>query len=141
MTTVAAPEGMSIGEAARASGLSEDTLRWYERIGLTPHIERASSGHRRFADRDLQWLAFISRLRLTGMSIESLLRYTQLVRDGDATIPERRAMLVEHEARIVARLAELQETLDGVRWKIAHYDEFSTIGKRAALDQACGIAP
>lgn len=141
MTTVATPEGMSIREAARASGLSEDTLRWYERIGLTPHVERASSGHRRFGPRDLQWLAFISRLRLTGMSIESLLRYSRLAREGDATIPERRTMLVEHQTRIEQRMVELQETLDGVKWKIAHYDEFADIGNRALLESGCGIAP
>ena len=67
-------QGLSIGEAAKASGLSEDKLRYYERIGLTPFVERASSGHRRYSPDDMQWLAFVTNMRKTGMSIETLQR-------------------------------------------------------------------
>jgi DNA-binding transcriptional MerR regulator len=115
---------LTIGEAARESGLSEDTLRWYERIGLTPRIERSASGHRRYRRADLGWLAFVSRLRATGMSIEVLQRYSELARAGPKTSPERRAILADHSARIAARIDELHNALAIVRWKMTRYDEF-----------------
>jgi aryl-alcohol dehydrogenase-like predicted oxidoreductase len=71
----------TIGEAAAKCGLSQYTLRWYERIGLLPAIERGSDGRRRFSDRDLDWLATVTKLRATGMPVRDMQRYAELVEE------------------------------------------------------------
>ncbi len=72
----------SIGEAAEKCGLSQHTLRWYERIGLLPPIERGGDGRRRFSDKDLEWLSLLTKLRATGMPVRDMQRYAELVRSG-----------------------------------------------------------
>lgn len=118
--------GLSIGEAARASGLSEDTLRYYERIGLTPFVERASSGHRRYSPDDLQWLAFVTNMRKTGMSIETLQRYAELIRradDGEDVKEEKRALLLAHAQSVREKIKELQTCLEVVDYKLERLDK------------------
>lgn len=118
-------QGLSIGEAAKASGLSEDTLRYYERIGLTPYVVRASSGHRRYSPEDLQWLAFVTNMRKTGMSIETLQRYAELVRrtdDGEDTKAEKRALLLAHARSVREKIQELETCLEVVDHKLARLD-------------------
>lgn len=118
-------QGLSIGEAAKASGLSEDTLRYYERIGLTPYVERASSGHRRYSPDDLQWLAFVTHMRKTGMSIETLQHYAELVRrsdDGEDVRAEKRAMLLAHAQSVREKIKELEQCLAVVDRKLARLD-------------------
>lgn len=112
----------SIGEVAERSGLSRDTLRWYERIGLMDYIGRDHTGKRRFSDRDLQWLALIGRLRTTGMSVADMLRYAELVRAGDATFPQRLAMFRDTRAEVLAKIDELRQTLAVLDHKIALYE-------------------
>lgn len=118
-------QGLSIGEAAKASGLSEDTLRYYERIGLTPYVVRASSGHRRYSPEDLQWLAFVTNMRKTGMSIETLQRYAELVRrtdDGEDTKAEKRALLLAHARSVREKIQELETCLEVVDHKLERLD-------------------
>ncbi|RDI51914.1 MerR family transcriptional regulator [Nocardia mexicana] len=113
----------SIGEAAERSGLSRDTLRWYERIGLMDYIGRDSGGKRRFSDRDLAWLHLISCLRLTGMSVADMLHYAELVRAGDATTPQRLQMFRKTRAEVLDRIDELQQTLSVLDRKITMYED------------------
>src|SRR3954447_7126518 len=80
------PDGRAqytISEVAAFTGLSAHTLRWYERIGLMPHVDRSHTGQRRFTNRDLDWLAFVGKLRLTGMPVAHMVRYAELIREGD----------------------------------------------------------
>ena len=72
----------TVGEAAEKCGLSQHTLRWYERIGLLPAIERGSDGRRRYGDSDLDWLSLLTKLRATGMPVRDMQRYAELVRSG-----------------------------------------------------------
>ena len=118
-------EGMSIGDASKATGLSEDTLRFYERIGLTPYVERASSGHRRYSAHDLQWLVFVTRMRSAGMSIETLHRYAELVRRADAgedTDREKRELLLAHAQTVRQKIKELESCLEVVDRKLERLD-------------------
>ncbi|MET9030342.1 MerR family transcriptional regulator [Nocardia sp. NPDC004168] len=112
----------SIGEVSERSGLSRDTLRWYERIGLMDYIGRDHSGKRRFSDRDLEWLALIGRLRTTGMSVADMVRYAELVRTGDATLPQRLEMFRDTRAEVLAKIDELRQTLAVLDHKIALYE-------------------
>lgn len=111
-------EGLTIGEAAQMLGLSEDTLRYYERAGLTPPVERASSGHRRYSEDDLRWFSFVVRMRATGMPIATLQRYAALTREGEHTAAARRAILEEHRSRVKTQIDELHGALQAIEHKI-----------------------
>jgi DNA-binding transcriptional MerR regulator len=111
----------SIGEAAERSGLSRDTLRWYERIGLMPHVDRTHTGQRRFTNRDLDWLDLVGKLRLTGMPVADMVRYADLVREGDHTYGDRFELLKTTRQDVLARIAELQDTLAFLDRKINFY--------------------
>ncbi|WP_336632512.1 MULTISPECIES: MerR family transcriptional regulator [unclassified Microbacterium] len=117
-------DGVSIAEAAAATGVSTHTLRYYERAGLmlTP-VDRASSSHRRYTDADLGWVRFLAKLRSTGMPIAGIRRYTELARLGESTIPERRDLLVAHRERVRAQLAEVTASLRAIDLKIDIYDK------------------
>jgi len=119
--TQAEQERFTISEVAALTGLSAHTLRWYERIGLMPHVDRSHTGQRRFSRRDLDWLAFVGKLRLTGMAVADMVRYAELVREGRHTHAQRRAILEATREDVVARIAELQDALAVLDIKIDHY--------------------
>jgi DNA-binding transcriptional MerR regulator len=129
MTTLAAEETVpererprhSIGEVSVLTGLSQHTLRWYEQIGLMAYISRDHAGQRRFSDRDLEWLDLIGRLRTTGMSVADMVRYAELVREGQGTYRERLEMFRRTRQDVLAKIAELQKTLSVLDRKIAIY--------------------
>lgn len=114
---------LSIQEAAVATGLSTHTLRYYERIGLIDPILRQANGHRFYRPEDLQWIAFLTRLRSTGMSIERMARYAALRRLGDdlSSVSARKRMLDQHTAALEDKLVALQETLTALHAKVAFY--------------------
>lgn len=112
----------TVQEASERAGLSAHTLRYYERAGLLAPIYRIDgSGHRRYCEEDLRLIEFLKRMRSTGMPIHQLQRYIALVREGDATIEERLAMLEEHRGVVCERIRELQGHLDVLEFKIANY--------------------
>lgn len=114
--------GLTIAEAAAATGLSAHTLRYYERDGLLlDAVERASSGHRRYTERDLGWLHLLTRLRATGMPIREIREYAELVRQGESTEPQRLALLQAHRDAVRAQLAEAAEHLAAIEMKIDVY--------------------
>ncbi|WP_229698090.1 MerR family transcriptional regulator [Wenjunlia tyrosinilytica] len=110
-----------ISEVAEYTGLSPHTLRWYERIGLMPHVDRSHTGQRRFANKDLGWLDFVGKLRLTGMPVADMVRYAELVREGEHTFVERRELLEAHREVVHNRIAELQDSLTVLDHKIGTY--------------------
>ncbi|MFC9732582.1 MerR family transcriptional regulator [Streptomyces roseolus] len=111
----------TISEVAALTGLTAHTLRWYERIGLMPHVDRSHTGQRRFTERDLSWLDFVGKLRLTGMPVADMVRYAELVRAGEHTHGERRALLEATRRDVLARIEELRSTLAVLDLKIDHY--------------------
>jgi len=111
----------SPGQTARRSGFSLDTLRYYERIGLLDHVERTSSGHRRFGEDDLEWLEVLRCLRDTGMPIARMRRYAELARGGEDTFAERLNLLTGHDAHVAERIAVLQAQRKHLRGKIDWY--------------------
>ncbi|MFI6929459.1 MerR family transcriptional regulator [Streptomyces sp. NPDC050287] len=118
------PEGQdsyTISEVVALTGLTAHTLRWYERIGLMPHIDRSHTGQRRYSNRDLDWLALVGKLRLTGMPVADMVRYAELVREGDHTYGDRFELLKATREDVLARIAELQDTLAVLDRKIGFY--------------------
>jgi DNA-binding transcriptional MerR regulator len=112
----------SIQRAAAETGLSTDTLRYYERIGILPNIGRSETGHRRFTDDDMGWIKLVQCLRATGMPLEDLHRYADLVQSGDRTAAERLEILEAHKARILGDMDELSTALELVDRKISGYE-------------------
>lgn len=112
---------LSSSQAAEKSGFSQDTLRYYERIGLLSDISRAPSGHRRFGDDDLEWLGVLRCLRDTGMPIAQMRRYAELAREGELTLAERLCLLTEHDAQVSERIAVLQAQRQHLQEKIDWY--------------------
>lgn len=114
--------GLTIGEAARRTGVSVHTLRYYERAGLVVSaIDRTSGGRRRYHRLDLEWINVCTRLRATGMPIKAVRRYAELVAAGPGNEQERLALLEAHHADVAARIAELRENLEVVDHKIDVY--------------------
>ncbi|MBK7216506.1 MAG: MerR family transcriptional regulator [Candidatus Promineofilum sp.] len=113
---------MKIAEVSQRYGLSSDTLRYYERIGLLPPVNRAESGIRDYNDLDVRRVEFIKCMRSAGLPIEVLTAYIALVQRGDDTIPARKAILKEQRELLAARMNEMQKTLDVLDRKIAIYE-------------------
>ncbi|MEG3175925.1 MerR family transcriptional regulator [Sphingomonas sp. RB3P16] len=117
---------MKIGQVAKRSGLSAHTIRYYERIGLLPYADRNSSSQRDYDASILVWIAFLGRLRATGMPIREMLRYSELRERGSATEAERRDLLDQHRIRVRAHVADLQACLLVLDTKIAGYSGAET---------------
>jgi DNA-binding transcriptional MerR regulator len=114
--------GLSIAEAARRSGVSVHTLRYYERAGLVvTTIDRTNGGWRRYHQLDLDWIAICTRLRATGMPIKTIRRYAELVSAGHGNEQERLALMEAHRADVTVKLAEIQENLAIIDHKIDVY--------------------
>ncbi|MET9556638.1 MerR family transcriptional regulator [Streptomyces sp. NPDC006645] len=111
----------TISEVVTFTGLTAHTLRWYERIGLMPHIDRSHTGQRRFTNRDLDWLTFVGKLRLTGMPVADMVRYAELVREGEHTFEQRQELLERTRRDVRTRITELQDTLAVLDYKIDFY--------------------
>jgi DNA-binding transcriptional MerR regulator len=111
----------TIGEAAEKCGLSQHTLRWYERIGLLAPVDRGGDGRRQFSDADLDWLSLLTKLRATGMPVREMLRYAELVRSG-AGHQERVELLRRHREQVRRDLAAQRECLKLLDSKITYYD-------------------
>lgn len=111
----------SITEAARLVGLSTHTLRYYEQEGLV-RPARNASGYREYSAFDLRRLVFLTRMRLSGMTMTDLKRYILLVEQGPSTIPERRRIMLDQQDRITRQIRELGLALEATEYKIRVYD-------------------
>lgn len=125
---------MTIAEAARRTGVSAHTLRYYERAGLavTP-VDRTTGGRRRYRQLDLDWVTVCTKLRATGMPIKTIRRYAQLVAAGQGNEHQRLDLLETHRDEVTAKLAELHENLKLIDHKIAIYRERLTNGDPSRL--------
>lgn len=114
--------GLSIAEAARRTGVSVHTLRYYERAGLVvTNVDRTAGGRRRYQKQDLEWITMCTKLRSTGMPIKTIRRYAQLVSAGRGNEQERLALMQAHRVEVTAKLAQLHENLTLIDHKIDVY--------------------
>jgi len=109
-------------EVSEQFGLSSDTLRYYERIGLIPPVNRNGSGIRDYSELDLRRVEFIKCMRSAGLPVEVLIEYVGLVQQGDKTIGARKEILVEQRELLLAKMKEMQKTLDVLNHKIEVYE-------------------
>ena len=114
---------MTIAEVAKQYGLTADTLRYYERVGLLPNVRRSPGGIRDYSEDDCRWVEYIKCMRSAGISIETLIEYVKLYHQGAETIPERKKLLLEQREQIVARINDLNDILAKLDWKLDGYEE------------------
>ena len=114
---------MRITEISEKYGITQDTLRYYERIGLLPPIARTASGVRNYSDSDCARIEFIKCMRQAHVSIEALQTYMRLLDQGEETLSERKAILTQQRDLAQQRITEMQEALDLLSYKIDHYED------------------
>jgi DNA-binding transcriptional MerR regulator len=114
---------MKIAEVSTQYGLSLDTLRYYERIGLIPPVTRNESGIRDYNELDIRRVEFVKCMRSAGLPVEVLIDYIALVQQGDKTIKARKEILTEQRELLIARMDQMQKTLDILNHKIEVYEK------------------
>jgi len=114
--------GYSIAEVAEKTHLTAYTLRYYEKEGLLPFVDRSDSGIRNFQDKDLEWLELICCLKNTGMSIKKIKEVISLYLEGDGTLDIRREIFICHREEVINQIAELEKNLDKINFKINYYE-------------------
>lgn len=113
---------LTIKEVVEVTAIAASTLRYYEKEGLLPHVKRNENGNRLYDEEDLSWIQFVTALRATGMPIAQIQKYVYLYKEGDSTITERKAMMLNHKKQIEKSIKELYFNLDKINYKLALYD-------------------
>jgi len=114
---------MRISTVSEQTDLSTDTLRYYERIGLLPPINRNKNGIRDYKEIDLKRVEFIKCMRNAGLPIKSLIQYFKLLQQGDKTIEVRKDILIKQREELTSKIREMQKTLDFLNYKISVYED------------------
>lgn len=125
----------TVGEMAKLIGCPASTLRYYDKEGLLPFVERSSSGIRMFKEEDYEWLQVISCLKKTGLSLKDIRHYINLALEGDTTIHERLELFEKQREIVRAQMAELQETLDTLDFKCWYYTTAEASGTIDAVQE------
>jgi DNA-binding transcriptional MerR regulator len=129
-----------IGEVASRTGRSVHTIRWYEQQGLLPGVVRDAAGRRVYSEYHVGWLDLMERLRYTGMSITQMREYTALAKQGASALPQRHALLREHQVRVRENIDRWTEALALISAKVEFYDEWMANGERPAVEPHRRIA-
>lgn len=126
---------MNIKKVSEQAGVSADTIRYYERIGLLPRVRRNKSGIRDFSEQDIATLEFIRCFRRAGMSVESLIEYMNLVEQGEGTEEARMHLLQEQRDKLDARIEELLATRNRMDYKIKNYQNILLEKENVLFDE------
>ena len=113
----------SIKQVSEQTGLSEHTIRYYDREGLLPLLKREENGKRSFSENDIQWLGLMCCLKNSGMSIEKSKEFMFLCLNGEETCEQRKEMLQLHKVYILEQINLLNRSLSTIEYKIDHYKE------------------
>ena len=119
---------MTIAEVSRKYDISQDTLRYYERIGLIPTVDRTKSGIRNYTEESCNWVELVKCMRSAGIPIESLIEYCALTQQGDSTRSARLQLLREERVKLWGKMQDMQKTLERLDYKISKYEEAEKTG-------------
>lgn len=114
---------MLISEVSTKYNVSQDTLRYYERIGLVPKVNRNKSGIRDYTEEDCKWVEFSKCMRSAGLPIEILIEYVALFQQGAATIAARKELLIEQRRKLIEKQEAMKKTIERLDYKIKRYDK------------------
>lgn len=118
----------TVGEMAKILGVAPSTLRYYDKVGLLPFVERSENGIRLFKEEDYEWLKIIECLKKTGMSLENIKEFIFMAMQGDETINGRLEMIIKQRDTVQRKIAELEETLDTLEYKQWYYETAKKAG-------------
>lgn len=131
---------MKIAEVSKKYGVSSDTLRYYERVGLLHRVPRNASGVRDYGEADCARIEFVKCMRNAGVPIETLIEYLQLYEQGDETAPRRKALLIKQRDLIQQRIDAMQEGLNRLNTKIDSYETVMMDAERGMRQRESGNA-
>ncbi len=120
---------MTIKEVSEKYSVSQDTLRYYERVGMIPPVTRTSGGMRDYQEEDLKWLELALCMRNAGLPVEAMIEYLKLFQQSDETISARLELLTAQRDILVAKKTEIENTLKRLNYKISKYEEAVKTGK------------
>ena len=120
---------MTISEVSKRYGISQDTLRYYERVGVIPPVRRTEGGLRDYTEEDCGWVELAGCMRGAGLPLPALAEYVRLSREGDGTIPDRRELLIKQKERLAVQLEAIQKTMERLEYKISCYDRAMETGR------------
>lgn len=112
----------TIAKAAKKTGISAHTLRFYDKEGLLPFVKRNANGNREFTEEDFEWLSFILCLKNTGMPIKNIKNYIKLSLGGDSTLEKRLQVFRQQKIAVEKKAAELEEYKKKIDYKIWYYE-------------------
>ena len=113
---------MTIKDVSEKYGITQDTLRYYERIGMIPPVTRTSGGMRDYQKEDLGWVELAMCMRAAGLPVEVMIEYLKLFQAGDGTIPARLRLLTDQREALLEQRKQIDATLDRLNYKIARYE-------------------
>ena len=114
---------MTIREVSEQYKISQDTLRYYERVGMIPPVTRTAGGIRSYTEEDLRWVSLAKCMRNAGLPVEAMIEYVRLYREGDSTISARLRLLTDQREVLLGQRQQIDETLDRLNYKISRYEE------------------
>ena len=127
---------MTISEVGEKYGITADTLRYYERIGMLPQVGRTPGGIRDYTPDDISWLELILCLRGAGLPIEAIIEYVKLFQMGDSTFPARLELLKEQRGMLLEQKEKIDSALARLDYKISRYEQAVKTG-RLEWDKPC----
>lgn len=114
---------MTISQVCKKYSVTADTLRYYEKAGILPAVNRKGGGARDYDENDLAWVEFVLCMRKAGMSVESLTKYVALCFEGDQTAGERKKMLEDQREELRQKAQQLNSALSLLDYKIDKYEQ------------------
>ena len=132
----------TVGEIAKMMNVPASTLRYYDKEGLLPFVERSNGGIRMFKESDYEFLQIINCLKKTGMSLSEIKTFIDLVIQGDESIDERLQLFLNQREKVLKQMEELQETLNIINYKVWYYETSKKEGTTNTLDNLspCDLA-
>lgn len=126
---------INISEVSKKYEITADTLRYYERVGLIPEVNRNKSGIRDYTEEDCRWVEFIKCMRSAGLPIEVLIEYVTLFQQGDETIEARKNILIEQRKQLIEKMENVKKTIERLDYKIDRYEQ-AVVTKENELKRA-----
>ncbi|MFR8169449.1 MAG: MerR family transcriptional regulator [Marvinbryantia sp.] len=114
---------MTISEVSQKYGLSQDTLRYYEKAGMIPPVHRTLGGLRDYTDEDCGWVELAKCMRSAGVQVEAIAEYVRLAQQGDKTLADRCQLLKEQRVQLAGQLQSIEAAMERLDYKISRYEE------------------
>ncbi len=128
---------MTIKQVSERYHISVDTLRYYERVGMIPPVNRSTSGIRDYQEGDLKWVEMAICMRSAGLPVEAMIEYVRLYHQGDSTIVDRLQLLESHRETLLEQRRQIDETLKRLSYKISYYEEAVSLGTMPCCKSKC----